>query len=71
MTIEDIKTTVMRKQEHAYRVLADPRRGTNEREVQQAAQRLVQCANILAMVADIERRYIEEVSNLAAKVDQI
>lgn len=71
MTIDDIKTTVMHKQDLAYRVLADPRRGTNEKEVQHAAQCLVKCANILPIVADVERRYIEEVSNLAAKVDQI
>lgn len=71
MTIDDIKTTVMRKQDLAYRVLADPQRKTAEREVQQAAQSLVKCANILAVIADVERRYKEEVSNLAAKVDQI
>lgn len=71
MTIDDLKTTVLRKQDLAYRVLADPRRGTIDREVQKAAQCLVQCANILAAIADVERRYIEEVSNLAAKADQI
>lgn len=71
MTIDDIKARVMYKQDLAYRVLADPQRGTNEKEVQEAAQRLVKCADILARLADINRRYEEEVSNLAAKVDQI
>lgn len=71
MTINDIKTLILQKQDYAYSVLSDPLRATNEKEVQEAAQCLVKCANILACLADINRQYEEEVSNLAAKANQI